>query len=59
MQYNIILNWQDINIIAKMLQEWPYRIVKPVIDSIASQIDIQNQKETEETEEKDLTTKKE
>lgn len=57
MQYNIILNWQDINIIAKMLQEWPYRIVKPVIDSIASQIDIQNQKETEETEEKDLTTK--
>lgn len=54
MQYNIILNWQDIDIIARLLQEWPYKMVKPVLDNLAKQVDMQNQKETEE---KDLTTK--
>ncbi len=53
-QYNIMLEIEQLKIVINLLQEWPYRIVKPVIDSIASQIDIQNQKETEE---KDLTTK--
>lgn len=47
--YKLELQPQELDIIAKMLQEWPYRIVKPVLDNIAKQIDEQNK-------DKDLTS---
>lgn len=47
--YKLGLSPQELDIIAKMLQEWPYRIVKPVLDNIAKQIDEQNK-------DKDLTS---
>lgn len=42
MQYTIILSSQEINVISKMLQEWPYKIVAPVLDNLGKQVDIQN-----------------
>ena len=50
MQYNIILTNQDIEIISTMLKEWPYRAVKPILDNIASQVDMQNTNEETLTE---------
>ena len=49
MQYSIILSPQEIEVMSRILQEWPYRIVKPLLDNIAQQVDMQNQpKEKEE-----------
>lgn len=47
MQYTLILSPQEIDTIAKILQEWSYRIVKPILDNIWQQIDIQNQPKEE------------
>jgi hypothetical protein len=46
MQYTLILEDKELNTIAGILQEWPYRIVRPILDNIAKQIDIQNQPKT-------------
>lgn len=42
MQYNIILTSKEIEIISKILQEWPYKVVAPILDNIWKQVDIQN-----------------
>lgn len=47
MQYTLILTDKEIDTIAKILQEWPYRIVRPILDNIAKQVDIQNQPKEE------------
>ena len=49
MQYTLILTSQEIEIIAKIMQEWPYRIVRPILDNIWKQVDIQNQPKDKET----------
>lgn len=41
MQYTIILSPQEIDTIAKILQEWPYRIVQPILENMAKQVDLQ------------------
>ena len=53
MQYNIILNSQELEIISRILQEAPYKIVKPILDNIAWQVSIQNNKNKEWTVEKE------
>ena len=47
MQYTLILTDKEIDIMARILQEWPYRIVRPILDNIAKQVDIQNQPKEE------------
>lgn len=47
MQYTLIFTPQEIDTIARVMQEWPYRIVKPILDNIAQQVDIQNQPKEE------------
>jgi hypothetical protein len=42
MQYTIILTPQEIETISRVLQEWPYRIVRPILENIGKQVDIQN-----------------
>lgn len=54
MQYTIILTDKELDTIARIIQEWPYRIVKPILDNIWQQVDIQNQPRPIET-----TTEKE
>ena len=48
MQYTLILTPQEIETIARIMQEWPYRIVKPILDNIWKQIDIQNQPKSDD-----------
>ena len=41
--YKINLTPEELNTIARILQEWTYRIVKPILENIAQQVDKQNQ----------------
>lgn len=40
--YKLELTGQEIETIAKILQEAPYKIVQPILDNIAKQIEDQN-----------------
>ena len=42
MEYSIKLTDKDLEQMAMILQEWPYRIVKPILEKIWQQIDEQN-----------------
>lgn len=42
MEYTIKLTDKDLEQMAMILQEWPYRLVKPILDKIWQQIDEQN-----------------
>lgn len=42
MEYNIKLSDKDLEQMALILQEWPYRMVKPILEKIGQQIDAQN-----------------
>jgi len=42
MNYTLILTAKEIEIISRLLGEWPYRVVRPIIDNIAQQVDKQN-----------------
>jgi tRNA A37 threonylcarbamoyladenosine biosynthesis protein TsaE len=42
MEYSIKLTDKDLEQMALVLQEWPYRLVKPILDKIGQQIDTQN-----------------
>jgi hypothetical protein len=53
MQYTLILDNKEIEVIARCLWEWPYRIVKPILDNIWKQIDIQNQQKEDLTPKQD------
>lgn len=53
MEYTIKLTDKELESIAMIMQEWPYRIVKPILENIWQQIDEQNKKL------QDLTSKQE
>lgn len=42
MIYNISLTTQEIKVITEIIKEVPYKIAKPLLDKIASQVDEQN-----------------
>ena len=42
MEYTIKLTDKDLEQMALVLQEWPYRLVKPILEKIGQQIDEQN-----------------
>jgi len=48
MQYTLILTAQEIKLISQILQEWPYKMVAPLLDNIWKQVDLQNQPKVEE-----------
>jgi len=42
MQYNITLDNKELETISRILQEWPYKMVAPILDNIAKQVEVQN-----------------
>lgn len=53
MQYTLILTSQEIEVISRMLQEWPYKYVRPILDNIWKQVDVQNQSKEDLTPKQD------
>lgn len=47
MQYTLILSPQEIEIMSRVMQEWPYRIVAPILENIWKQVDMQNKPKEE------------
>lgn len=50
MIYTITLTDKELDIIWQVLQEWPYRIVSPIINNLSNQINLANQKPAEKEE---------
>ena len=42
MNYEISFTWSELETLSKVLQEWPYRIVAPLLKKIWDQVDEQN-----------------
>ena len=51
MKYNIVFTTEEIKIVSQILQEWPYKYVRPILENIWQQVDQQN------TPKEDLTPK--
>ena len=61
MQYNIVFELQELDAVIKMIQEWPYRMAAPILETIKKQVEFQNIPiwNMEESKEKDLSDKQE
>lgn len=49
MIYTIKLETKELEVMSRVLQDWPYRVVKPILDKIAIQVDEQNKPMKKET----------
>lgn len=58
MNYSINLTAQDLSVIAKALQEQPYKVVFPILQNIWQQVDRQNEEIKKQNEEKDKEKEK-
>lgn len=50
MTYTITLTDRELETISQILQEWPYRVVSPILNNLANQVNLANQKPAEKEE---------
>lgn len=50
MDYTITLTGQELELMSKLLQEWPYKFVQPLLTKIGWQVDQQNEEKNKSEE---------